>query len=475
MKTTLFVLFVGGAVILAACSPVLAHHGNVAYAYEVVEFKQATVTKFLWSNPHSHIDFDVKDQSGNVVHWVCETGGPEALSSIGWSQTSLTPGDVITVYMYPAKTGNPTGRLNKIVLADGTTLHDTQEQFLSLFLAKARSLSRAETPSATKVVRFDPALSAILSPNSKLEMLPAGGFQGAEGTLWVSEGQLGYLLFSDLPGNRIYKWTPDCVESPCPLAGKLTVFLEHPDYGDASRVGATNSSGTPLHGTRGLTLDRQHRLVVDATGDRAVERIEQNSERTILAERYEGKRLSCPSDIVSKSDGAFYFTDGPADCIGGENSPQKELPYHGVYLVRNDKLQLLDRDPGGAPPQGIALSPDEKTLYVANAGMFEQIFAYDVQPDDTVKNRRLFIDLAGENGLSGSDGLRVDSSGNVYTAATSGLWILSPSGKRLGKVPAPEGIRFASLAFGEPDRKTLYLVSAKNLWRLRVQIPGLSP
>jgi gluconolactonase len=107
--------------------------------------------------------------------------------------------------------------------------------------------------------------------------------------------------------------------------------------------------------------------------------------------------------------------------------------------------------------------------------MFEQIFVYDVKPNDTVKNRRLFIDLAGENGMGGSDGLRVDSSGNVYTAATSGLWILSPAGRRLGKVPAPEGIRFANLAFGEPDRKTLYLVSAKNLWRLRLQIPGLSP
>jgi len=475
MKSSLFVLFVGGIGLLAVCSPALAHHGNVAYAYEVVEFKQVTVTQFLWSNPHSHIDFDVKDHNGNVVHWVCETGGPEALSSIGWSQTSLMPGDVITVYMYPAKTGTPVGRLNKIVLADGTTLHDTQEQFLSLFLAKARSLSQAQRPSAKEVVRFDPALDAILSPDSKLEMLPADGFQGAEGPLWVSEGQLGYLLFSDVPGNRIYKWTPDCVKSPCPSAGKLTVFLEHSGYKDASGVGATNSSGAPLHGTSGLTLDRQHRLVVDATGDRAVERIEQNGERTILAERYEGKRLSCPSDIVSKSDGAFYFTDGPAGCIGGENSPQKELPYHGVYLIKNGKLQLLDRDPGGAPPQGIALSSDEKTLYVTNTRMFEQIFAYDVQPDDTVKNRRLFIDLVGEQGLGGPDGLCVDTRGNVYTAAKGGLWIISPAGKRLGKVPAPEGIRFASLAFGEPDRKTLYLVSAKNLWRLRVQISGLSP
>ena len=192
-------------------------------------------------------------------------------------------------------------------------------------------------------------------------------------------------------------------------------------------------------------------------------------------QRYEGKRLGCPNDIVGKSDGAVYFTDGPSGCLGGENSPQKELPFHAFYFVKSGKVTLLDKDPGGAPPNGIALSPDEKTLYVTNAPMFKQIFAYDVQPDDTVKNGRLFLDLAGEKGLGGPDGVRVDRQGNVYTAATGGLWIVSPAGKRLGKVPAPEGVRFANLAFGDPDDKTLYLVSAKNLWRVRVKIPGLRP
>jgi hypothetical protein len=112
--------------LLAVCGPVPAHHGNAVYANKMVEFKQATVTKFLWSNPHSLIDFDVKDDKGNVVHWVGETASPEALRLIGWSKTSLGPGDVITIYIYPSKSGNPAGRLNRIVLADGTTLHDTQ-------------------------------------------------------------------------------------------------------------------------------------------------------------------------------------------------------------------------------------------------------------------------------------------------------------------------------------------------------------
>jgi hypothetical protein len=126
MKSKPLVTFVLAIGFVAVCAPLFAHHGNVAYADKVVEFKQATVTKFLWSNPHSLIDFDVKDAKGTVVHWVCETASPEALKLIGWSKSSLAPGDVITVYMYVAKNGNPAGRLNKIVFSDGTELHDTQ-------------------------------------------------------------------------------------------------------------------------------------------------------------------------------------------------------------------------------------------------------------------------------------------------------------------------------------------------------------
>jgi len=126
MKSKLLAGFVLGVGLLAVCGSVYAHHGNTAYADKVVELKQATVTKFLWSNPHSLIFFDVKDDKGTVVHWVAETASPEALRLINWSKSSLGPGDMITVYMYPAKTGNPAGRLNRVVLADGSVLHDTQ-------------------------------------------------------------------------------------------------------------------------------------------------------------------------------------------------------------------------------------------------------------------------------------------------------------------------------------------------------------
>ncbi|HLH06260.1 MAG TPA: DUF6152 family protein [Terriglobales bacterium] len=126
MKSKTLVALVLFVCLLGVCGAALAHHGNVAYADKIVEFKQATVTKFLWSNPHSLIDFDYKNDKGAVEHWVVETASPEALKLIGWSKSSLTPGDMITVYMYVAKNGNPAGRLNKIVFADGTVLHDTQ-------------------------------------------------------------------------------------------------------------------------------------------------------------------------------------------------------------------------------------------------------------------------------------------------------------------------------------------------------------
>jgi Family of unknown function (DUF6152) len=125
VKSKLFVACVLSVAILTFCGPMLAHHGTPAYEDKITEFKGATVTKFLWSNPHSLIDFDLKDAKGNVVHWVAETAAPQALRLIGWSKTSLEPGDVVTVRMYVAKNGNPAGRLNKLILSDGSELHDT--------------------------------------------------------------------------------------------------------------------------------------------------------------------------------------------------------------------------------------------------------------------------------------------------------------------------------------------------------------
>jgi len=141
-------------------------------------------------------------------------------------------------------------------------------------------------------------------------------------------------------------------------------------------------------------------------------------------------------------------------------------------------LQLLDKDPGNFPPNGLAFSPDEKILYVNNGGPSpnqRQIFAYDVQSYGTVKNRRLFADFTGEKGPGGPDGMKVDVMGNLYSTGMGGVWVLSPAGKRLAQVLAPEGMRFSNLAFGDQDSKTLYVVSTKTLWRIRVKVAGIRP
>lgn len=354
--------------------------------------------------------------------------------------------------------------------------------FLCLFLTIAMFWFsvRAQTPTAGNLVKLDPGFDQLFSSDAKLELLQGeGAFEGGEGPLWVQRGETGYLLFSDVGGNRVFQWTPGCFKFPCGPDGKLSVFLEHSGYADATRVGSVDAGGAHLYGSNGLTLDHDGRILLDANGDRAVERLEKDGKRTTLAGRFEGKRLTCPNDIVVKSDDSVYFTDGMAGCLAKrEDDPAKELPFHGVYFVRNGSLELLDKDPGNFPPNGLAFSPDEKILYVNDGGPDpnqRQIFAYDVQPDGTVKNRRLFIDFTGEKGPGGPDGMKVDVMGNLYTTGMGGVWVVSTSGKRLGKIPAPEGMRFSNLAFGDQDSKTLYVVSSKTLWRIRLKVAGIRP
>ncbi|MDA1095561.1 MAG: SMP-30/gluconolactonase/LRE family protein [Acidobacteria bacterium] len=345
--------------------------------------------------------------------------------------------------------------------------HATYVTCLLLTLPAAWTMAIAQTPNVSTVVKMDAALDEIVTPDSRLELLVKDGFEGGEGPVWVQKGETGHLLFTGA-GSRVYEWTPDCFTYPCAPTGTLTVFLEHSGQRDAS------PSAAAAAGANGLALDRERRLLLAAGGDRAILRLEEDGTRTTVADRYEGKRIGCPNDLAVKSDGGVYFTDGSRNCLpGGE--PDADLPFHGVYFARNGTVQLLDQDPGGYPPNGIALSPNENILYVTNGGPMPErrkIFAYDVHADGTVSNRRLFLDLTGEQGLGGPDGVKVDSRGNVYSAATGGVWIASPAGTRLGKITAPEGVRFANLAFGDSDRRTLYLVGPGALWRIRLNVPG---
>ncbi|MDP9112516.1 MAG: SMP-30/gluconolactonase/LRE family protein, partial [Acidobacteriota bacterium] len=279
--------------------------------------------------------------------------------------------------------------------------------FAFLLAVTAASLIQAQAQPGESVIRLDPALDAIISPTAKLEMLKTDEYGISEGPVWVRDGQTGYLLFSDIVANVVYKWTPD---------NKVSVYLKDSGYtGPLAKVsmeGYIARSG-PLFvfdfGSNGLTLDKQGRLVLCAQGDRAIVRIEKDGTRTVLADRYEGKRLNRPNDLVMKSDGAVYFSDPHMD------NPTMELTINGVFMAKDGKVQLLASD---FRPNGLAFSPDEKILYLNGNG---GIRSYDVRPDGTIENGRVFIDMRSDKTPGGPDGMKVDQKGNVYCTGPGGI------------------------------------------------------
>lgn len=324
-----------------------------------------------------------------------------------------------------------------------------------------------------QIVKLDPTLDQIIAPDAKAELL-GDRFGLNEGAVWIQEGSSGYLLFSDMLDNVIYKWQE---------GRPLSVYLENAGYTgtDFLNVGQQTRRGRSavlLIGPNGLALDPQGRLVICAMPDRTVVRIEKDGARTVLADKFEGKRFNGPNDVVVKSNGAVYFTDSYSGLRGAVNSPLKELPFNGFYLVKNGQVTLLDpklREPatGGAFPNGITLSPDEKALYVTFG---RKILRYDVLADDTVANPREFADV------QGNDGMKTDRLGNLYS--TSGalpgeVRITSPQGKRLGLLQLPQGggeprhqVCATNLAFGDPDGKSLFVTACSDLYRIRLKSAG---
>jgi gluconolactonase len=319
-----------------------------------------------------------------------------------------------------------------------------------------------------KIIALDPALQEIIAPDASLQTL-GDHFGLTEGPVWVQHGDDGYLLFSDNAGNEIYKWSPHA---------PLSVFLQNSGYTGKDRNNAGGQTITGggvailLIGSNGLTLDSQGRVIITAMADRTVVRLEKDSTRTLLADRYDGKRFNGPNDIVAKSDGAIYFTD---TIWGVRNAADRELPYSGFFLIKDGKVTLLggDKDNPGNAPNGIALSPDEKHLYVT-AGP-SKTMRYDVLPDDTVENPVKFLD-------GGNDGIKVDLKGNVYSIVRNEVWITSPDGKRLGTLELPNivaeprpRIVGTNLAFGDTDSKTLYITACTHLFRIRLKVAGVRP
>lgn len=310
----------------------------------------------------------------------------------------------------------------------------------------------------TEVIRLDPALDAIVSASAKMEKL-AGGFLFTEGPVWVpaTANLPGYLLFSDPNNNTIYRWSPD---------GQVSVFKTKSGYSGFD----VGEYGQP--GSNGLTLDREGRLTINEHGNRRVTRLEKTGFLTVLADRYEGKRLNSPNDLVYKSDGALYFTDPPFGLPKFHEDPRRELPSSGVFRYHDGKLQLLSTDLSG--PNGLAFSPDEKYLYVTNWDVKKKVLMrYEVNADGTLSSGRVFFDMTGASGEDALDGMKVDRQGNLYVSGPGGLWILSQDGKHLGTIRGPEHPH--NMAWGDDDGRTLYLAAQSGLYRIRLNIPGVRP
>ena len=325
---------------------------------------------------------------------------------------------------------------------------------LAALLLGTACRSGSSYPSVGVVPNGDAAFHALVPAGARLERL-AGGFAWAEGPIWRRSG--GYLLFSDIPKNTIYRWDDS--------AG-LTVFLRPSGYT------APDPPGREL-GANGVKIDGQDRVVMANHGDRAVERLDEaNYTRIVLAARYEGKRLNSPNDLAVRSNGDIYFTDPPYGLKGINKDPAKELPFSGVYrLTPSGELTLLTRDL--TFPNGIAFSPDERTLYVSNSDPDHKVWMrYDVQPDGTLANGKVFFDVTAEKEDGLPDGMKVDSQGNLYCSGPGGVWVFSPDGKHLGTIKPPETP--ANCNWGD-DWKSLYITARTGLYRIKLAVAGKKP
>lgn len=299
-----------------------------------------------------------------------------------------------------------------------------------------------------QIERRDPDLDAILDVNASIEKL-AGGMGFIEGPVWIAKP--GYLLFSDIPANAIRKWTPGSTEVP--------IFRPQSGFsGDAK--------GNANLGSNGIVIDKQGRLILCQHGNRRVVRIEKDGKETVLADKFEGKRLNSPNDAVLAKNGTLYFTDPPYGLTGQDKSADKEVPFNGVYMLRHGKLTAEYKEL--SRPNGIALSPDEKKLYVANSDGARKIWmVFDVQSSGSLSNGQVFADLTARTEPGAPDGMKVDKKGNLFVTSPGGIRIFAPTGKILGIIKPPEVP--ANCAFGGKDGKTLFMTARTGLYSVKVK------
>ncbi len=315
------------------------------------------------------------------------------------------------------------------------------------------ALHKSVPGNSVRIVRLGPRIDRLIPRDAQVKQI-ADGFAWVEGPVWHSKGN--DLLFSDIPNNSIFKWTP--------CAG-AELFLKPSGYrGSASFQGREPKSN-------GLAFDKEGRLVMCEHGDRRIARLEADKGKTTLADRFEGKRLNSPNDLAFKSNGDLYFTDPPFGLPRAFDDPGKELPFCGVYrLSPNGRLTLLTKDIKA--PNGIAFSPDEKILYVTEADLGRPGWmAYDLREDGTVANGRVLLSATpfAKTRKGTADGMKVDQQGNILGAGPGGIYVIAPDGKLLGTFET--GVPTANCAWAE-DGSTLYIAASTAIYRVRLTTKG---
>jgi gluconolactonase len=321
--------------------------------------------------------------------------------------------------------------------------------------AADRTPPKIEIVGNAKVDRWDPAMDAIVPADWKIEKL-AEGFGWAEGPIWVKNGN--YLLFTDVPGNKMWKWSEK---------GGLEKFL------DPSGAADPDPAIWREAGANGLAiLDKDSILLAD-TGSRAIQKLDlRTKQKTPVATLFDGKKLSSPNDVTRMKSGVLFFTDPPYGFAKGDAAAQKEMPFNGVYRMGKDgTVSVVEKELHR--PNGVALSPDERTLYVTQSDPGKAIInAYTLDAAGNVTGKRLFqdlTDLVSKDAPGLPDGLTVAADGTIFTSGPGGVLVISKDGKRLGRIG--DGKATANCKFGD-DGKTLYLTSHDMLARIRLNVKG---
>jgi gluconolactonase len=331
-----------------------------------------------------------------------------------------------------------------------TRLRAQRSLWGALALLMSMSCMSAENGENMSITRLDPALDALIARDARIERV-ASGFKFTEGPMWRE----GRLWFSDLRDDKVLAVTPD---------GKVETLIEH--------AGGLNPFPVDSYlGSNAMVTDKDRSVLLVQQGGRKIVRLDARLRPTTLIEKYQGKKLNSPNDLVFAPDGSLWFTDPPFGLLQMDKDPAKELSFNGVYRYADGKLDAAIKDL--TLPNGLAFSPDGKTLYVANYGPKRFVNAYDVGANGTVSNARTLIEYGADvKGSGGPDGLKVDRRGNVWTTGPGGIRIITPTGKVLGQIVLPEVA--ANLAFAE-DGKTLYITASSSIYRLKLASPGNLP